>query len=193
MLTRFFEKCASDPIASGLLYHEMPKHFTWNRAVKDWQTRKQRGDKAIGRMISVHPRDAERYYLRMLLCSVKGPTSFEDLKTVGLRRCVTYKEAAAARGLLEDDTEWNRCLQEAISFQMPRQLRQLFAVILMCCNPVDPRKLWEDCVGALSEDYQRQYHVTLDDRRVMFHILKDLNQQLVSNGGNLSDFSSLPQ
>lgn len=39
----------------------------------------------------------------------------------------TFKAAATARGLILDDLERQRALEEASSFQMPYQLRQLFA------------------------------------------------------------------
>lgn len=34
----------------------------------------------------------------------------------------SFREAAQARGLLFDDQEWERCLNEAIDFKLPRQL-----------------------------------------------------------------------
>ena len=54
-------------------------------------------------MYNVNPSEGERYYLRILLCHIRGPTSFIDLRTYN---GVVYKDAATARGLLEDDKEW---------------------------------------------------------------------------------------
>ena len=42
--------------------------------------RKQRY--AIGRIYYAHPKSGERYYPRMLLNTVEGYTSYEDIKTV---------------------------------------------------------------------------------------------------------------
>jgi len=64
----------------------------------------------------------------------------------------TYKQAAIQRGLLEDDTEWQRCLQEASLFMMPSQLRELFASILHESVPAHPIDLWNAFKGALSEE-----------------------------------------
>ena len=59
----------------------------------------------------------------------------------------SYKGAAIARGLLEDDTEWKHCLQEASLFMMPTQLRELFASILHENAPAKPGDLWDDFKG----------------------------------------------
>jgi hypothetical protein len=64
-------------------------------------------------MYYVHPSADERFYLRLLLICVKGATSFEHLKTFGITEHPTFKEAYIARGLLEDDSEWLQCLEEA--------------------------------------------------------------------------------
>ncbi|UYV81362.1 hypothetical protein LAZ67_20000935 [Cordylochernes scorpioides] len=79
--------------------------------------------------------------------------SFEDLRTVDDIVCSTFKEAAQRRGLLADDSEWDACLAEAALFQMPCQLRQLFATILIYNNPTDPVSLWTKYKGYLSEDF----------------------------------------
>lgn len=39
MLTRYFERCATSTQAADLLYHNIPKYFTWNKKEKRWQTR----------------------------------------------------------------------------------------------------------------------------------------------------------
>ncbi|UYV75884.1 hypothetical protein LAZ67_13001669 [Cordylochernes scorpioides] len=76
-----------------------------------------------------------------------------DLRTVDDIVCSTFKEAAQRRGLLADDSEWDACLAEAALFQMPCQLRQLFATILIYNNPTDPVSLWTKYKGYLSEDF----------------------------------------
>ena len=55
----------------------------------------------------------------------------------------SFKQAALARGLLKDDLEWDRCMQEASLIQMLRQLRNLFCTICMFSNPTDPQALFE--------------------------------------------------
>ena len=50
----------------------------------------------------------------------------------------TYKAACTERGLLMDDEEWDRFLAEAVTFTSAPMLRQLFATVLIECNPEDP-------------------------------------------------------
>jgi len=44
---------------------------------------------------------------------------------------------------------------------MPRRLRNLFVRILIHCQPVHPKKLWDDFKRDMSEDYIRQYGFTV--------------------------------
>ena len=69
--------------------------------------------------------------------------------------CDTYKQAAILRGLLEDDTEWHRCLEEANTHAMPARLRELFASILHENAPAHPAALWDAFKGPMSEDILR--------------------------------------
>ncbi|XP_026430888.1 uncharacterized protein LOC113328003 [Papaver somniferum] len=73
---------------------------------------KARGFK-IGRIYYVHPTTGEKYYLRILLNVQKGCKNYNDIKTVGGTIHLTFKAACLALGLLEDDGEWHRAIQEA--------------------------------------------------------------------------------
>lgn len=65
-------------------------------------------------MYYIHPTAGERFYLCTLLTCIKGATSFEALQTLpGEHPCATYCKACLGRGLLEDDSEWKKCLEEA--------------------------------------------------------------------------------
>ncbi|CAH1413426.1 unnamed protein product [Lactuca virosa] len=79
MLTAFFKKNKEDSNARKYLYKDFPKHFTWNRSNHCWRTREHKS--MIGRLVYVNPAEGERYYLRLLLCHITGPTCFEDLYT----------------------------------------------------------------------------------------------------------------
>ena len=74
-----------------------------------------------------HPSEDEQYYLHLLLTKVKGARSFEELKMVNDIMCATFKE----RCFLENDDEHQQCMAEASEFQMPSQLRDLFATLLV--------------------------------------------------------------
>ena len=161
-LTAFFKLCAVDDFAKTLLYAEVPTYFTWNATKKEFQRRKQ-GNRvaghmnlyssdALGRIYTVHPNNAECFYLRLLLVNVRGPTSFGDLRTVDSELCVTYREACQKLNLLENDAHWDHTLADASVVAHPHQIRNLFAIILSTCFPSNPLELWTKYQDFLSED-----------------------------------------
>ncbi|XP_050065693.1 uncharacterized protein LOC126554685 [Aphis gossypii] len=117
-LTSFFETCQNDDFAQTLLYSEMPKYYTWNQSSRRFIRRKQGkpvpgytdvySTDAIGRIYSVHPSNDECFYLRLLLVNVRGPTSFQQLRTVDGELCVSYREACQRLQLLENDAHWDQ-------------------------------------------------------------------------------------
>ena len=165
-LTEFFtaNKQATEAAANGerldfdcreLLYQEFPTHMTWNPVKRRWK-RRQRINNTIGRMYFVGPSGGERFYLRMLLTVVKGPTSFEDLRTYDGVVHPNFKSACIARGLLDSDEQWDRSLTEAELWQGGYQLRQLFVCILLHCYPTDALQLWLNHAQHLSDDCRHQ-------------------------------------
>ncbi|KAI3740150.1 hypothetical protein L2E82_30571 [Cichorium intybus] len=164
-------------------YKDFPKHFTWDVRSRLWNPREQRP--AIGRLVSANPAEGERYYLRVLLCHISGPTCFEDLYKVNNVRHPTFRKAALERGLIENDESLSRCLTEASLFEFPSALRRLFATILVFCDPGDVRKLWNHHYNTLSEDYRRQYD---NVERVQNMVLTDIKLILQSMDKNINDF-----
>ncbi|XP_063901249.1 uncharacterized protein LOC135120859 [Zophobas morio] len=161
-LTAFFQLCATDEFAKILMYHEVPQYYTWNQSTKKF-CRRKRGARhssiagifstgALGRVYTVHLNNGECYYLRMLLHVVKGPTSFQAIKTIDGQECETYREACFKLGLLENDQHWDNTLAEASETCHAHQIRTLFAIILTTCAPSDPKGLWEKHKESMSED-----------------------------------------
>lgn len=61
----------------------------WDSDAKTWSPRKQ--GFSIGRIANIHLTAGDSYYLRMLLNILKGPTSFDDMKTVdNVKRIVEW-------------------------------------------------------------------------------------------------------
>jgi len=143
MLIDYFSLNSRDEEARQYLYVEIPRYYTLKkekingRNVSHWVKRKSH---CIGRMYSVSPTQTELLHLRLLL-TLKGVTSFNDLRTVNGEICQSFSAACLALGLTEDDNEWRRAMNEAVRWTMPRQLRRLFVHILLHCQPLHPEKL----------------------------------------------------
>ncbi|XP_009622040.1 uncharacterized protein [Nicotiana tomentosiformis] len=131
MLTEFFVMNQTDDydIKLKLLYKDFPEYFVWSVTDKTWTRRKQRS--VIGRVVTCHPTEGERYYLRLLLLNVRGPTSYEDLRTVNGRCYITFREAVEKRELLHSDNSLVDCMIEAASYQLPYSLRRYWYIVLL--------------------------------------------------------------
>ncbi|QRV79983.1 ATP-dependent DNA helicase PIF1 [Ceratobasidium sp. AG-Ba] len=179
MLTSYFKLNAHQNqevrnLARSMVYQEIPSKLLWNKKVHVWNLRRQAAAAsphtkgAIGRMYFVGINQGEKFYLRLLLTTVKGATSFEALRTYNGVVHPTFQACFTARGLLEHDGEWAQCLEEASVIKTGYQLRKLFVVILTFGNPTDPLKLWDD------------YKV---------HICDDLRHRIVQEGWDIPDIT----
>lgn len=61
--------------------------YCWNEITKKWTPRK-RNIKVVGRIVSVYPRDSERFHLKLILIRFPGATCNRDLET---HETVVYK------------------------------------------------------------------------------------------------------
>ena len=202
-LTAFFEVNAKLELESaGLLdlqslptYVEMPKKYTYNKSKKEWIKRKpQSVDTVIGRVHGVNPLAGEAFYLRILLHTehCKGKTSFEHLRTLPNGRvCDTYQEVCRELGLLTDDQEWQRVLEESVSTRLCPQIRELYVTILMFCQPANPRSLFDEFWQTWTDDFEqrgRHRNMALDDGQLRTMVLLDLQLRLQSFEKELRDF-----
>jgi hypothetical protein len=203
-LTEWFEANLKYPdLAKALTYAEFPQEFTWKTDKPlgpRWEPHKR--GYTIGRVYFAHPSSGERYYLRMLLNTVRGATSWEDLLTVNGHVCHSFKEACREKGLLEDDAEWSQVLEEAAHWATGAALRDMFASMFMFCEVTDPRALWDQHYTALSDDIMHRIAASSVSRRshqqvfvadVLNETLHDLDRILQRNSTLLSNFPSLPQ
>ena len=119
-------------VALSVPYSDFPSIASFQDKAREWKLlpegRRPRG--TVGRMYYVPPNQIDRFHLRLLLLHVPGATCWADIRTTnrGQPNQVvhpTFKEACIARGLLEDDAEWDRCMSEGIM------------VRALSCNDVD--------------------------------------------------------
>ncbi|CAF4953480.1 unnamed protein product, partial [Rotaria sp. Silwood1] len=93
-------------------------------------------------------------------------------------------EVAKRRGLLRDDTEYERCMVEAAMFQMPQQLRTLFCVILLYCNPTKRIDLWNSFKAHMVEGFMQHVDAQTAEAMAFYAIEGKLKEQ----GRSCSDF-----
>ncbi|XP_052185281.1 uncharacterized protein LOC127796918 [Diospyros lotus] len=195
-LTGFFAYCAGSEDECPFTYQEFPQHYVWLKSEKRWKSR-ERGY-AIGRMYFASPNCGERFYLRLLLTVVKGPKSFQSLRTVDNVVHDTFKLACVARGLLEDDEEWIQCLKEAVVMKTGYQLRRLFSIILTQCSPLNPCALWNQFSTHICDDLAHKIRTLFaisnpTEAQIKDYGLHLLNQMLHESGKSLIDFPPMPQ
>ena len=111
---------------------------------------KERKKEALGRVYTVPPSEQELHCLRLLLFTVKGPTSFHSIRTFEGKICSKFKEAARLHGLLENDNQYHDALSEASFTHSGPKLRELFVTIISVCEISDPLQLWENHKDSLS-------------------------------------------
>lgn len=163
-LMDYFQLNAQDPETQDIIYPDIPKYFVWKD--KKWQRRKRgqldenhqfMGD-SLGRIptISLSRHQAELYYLQMLLHHKAGATSYQDLSRDQGTEYATFQEACLKLGLLDDDDEKDRAMEEAALIRFGSQLREIFCTIFLYCMPVDIMAFWDRWKHRLAEDIMYQ-------------------------------------
>lgn len=108
MFLAFFELNKVSDLAKEKTYVQIPEFFTYDSKNRQFNLRKYKSN-TIGR-INYVPRSCEDgYFARILLNHQKGPTCFEDLRTVAGVVYKSHKEACFALGLLDNDKE---CIED---------------------------------------------------------------------------------
>ena len=198
-LTAYFEANASlgdlGVQARKYTYQEFPQHFTWKLDGKKWSIRQK--DRVIGRMFFVPPTAGERFYLRTLLTVVKGAKSFEDLRRYNNDvPYPTFHAACLARGLLEDDSEWDQCLAEACLMQTGSRLRRLFTTILLFCSPSRPHELWQRYRTYICDDIPYRLRIlgfnNASEDDIYDYGLHVIDNILCESDRSLSNWPSMP-
>jgi len=152
-MTKFLAWFAANriyPEARNLTYGEFPERFVWKVKKHMWRPRKQ--GFSVGRIHFVPPGSGEIFYLRILLNYVKGPTSFDEIKTVSGVKKDSFKEACYALGLLEDDKEFIDAIVQASHWGTGFFLCCLFVALLVAKQITRPSVVWNKTWEHLSDD-----------------------------------------
>ncbi|KAJ8910343.1 hypothetical protein NQ315_004542 [Exocentrus adspersus] len=114
-----------------------------------------------------------------------GAQSYEDVRTLNGVVYNTFKEACQMRNLLADDAEWRRALTEACARDMRRQLRNMFAYILLFCEVGDAHALYNQFRNQLMEDFVRRGMT--DDEAEQRSLRAIIQYVLMVNGSRLAE------
>ncbi|XP_052619873.1 uncharacterized protein LOC111878714 [Lactuca sativa] len=183
--------------ARDLTYVEFPTKFVWKANSRNWEPREV--GFSIGRIHAVSPKLGEAYFLRILLNKVRGPTSFEDIRTVNREICPTFRDACYALGLLDDDKEYIEAIKEASHSGTGYYLRSLFSMMLISESLGRPIFVWENTWEYLSDGilYNQQRRLKSPDLSLTNHQLKNLTlfeieSFLLRNNSTLKNFQGMP-
>ncbi|XP_021992205.1 uncharacterized protein LOC110889021 [Helianthus annuus] len=172
MFTEWMNCNKVDEFARTLRYVQFPGYYVWNAKNHKWNRRKHPYG-SIARVHYVPPSLCDCYYLRILLNHIKGPTCFEDIKTVDGQVFQTFKDACFARGLLNDDKEYVNAVKEASTWSTGDFLRTFF-VMLFLSNSISRPDL----------DLQREELENI--------CLSEIEKLLLTNGSTVRNFDDMP-
>ncbi|XP_071699726.1 uncharacterized protein [Rutidosis leptorrhynchoides] len=179
--------------ARQLTYVDFPTKFVWNKDKRVWTSRKRKTG-SIGRIHHVSPQSGELFYLRILLNKVRGPTSYEDIRTVNGKICSTFKDACYEMGLLDDDQEYIDGIKETSTWGSGHVVRRLFAQLLLSDSMSRPEVVFDTSFEYLSVDIIHQRISGIEPTREMLKDLTliEIENILQRNGKSLRNYNRMP-
>lgn len=139
MFTEWMELNKTSEKARQLTYVKILAYLVWDHTLKIWT--KMKSGVSIGIIVTINPSSGDLYYLRILINVVRGPKSFEEIRTVGDHIYPDFKSACYARGLMDSDAEWHASMDETNRWATPFQLRHMFVTLLIYCEVGNPLQL----------------------------------------------------
>ncbi|KAK9062252.1 hypothetical protein SSX86_019438 [Deinandra increscens subsp. villosa] len=147
----------------------------------------------------MYPEARSLTYVQFPSKFVKGPKSFEAIRTVNGHLHDTFKDACYALGLLDDDREYIEAIVEASHHGSGHYLRNLFATLLWSNTLSRPEHVWENSWKTLSDGivYQRKHNPntqcsSIDPDQLKNLTLLEIQKILLCNNSSLSNFQSMP-
>ncbi|XP_076066073.1 uncharacterized protein LOC143039717 [Oratosquilla oratoria] len=191
-LTAFFKLCRRNEFARTLYYHQIPLHYVYNIQDSMWEERSG-NTYSLGRIRAVTSKTVELFFLRLLLTHKKGPTSYEDLRTVDGVMYDTNREAVKALGLLTDEATWRDTIMEIINHTNDRRkLRETYASMLVYSDLEDQSAIWEEIKDYFSSDFLKMANLTDYNDEIYLDALDDIQQHVLNCGGGSITQYGLP-
>ncbi|XP_058727499.1 uncharacterized protein LOC131598990 [Vicia villosa] len=197
MFTAWLVANAKYEEAQTLTYGQFVSKFVYHKKKREWKPWKK--GFTIGRLIWVPPTTGELFYLRMMLTVAKGPTTYEEIRTVDNIQYDTFRDACFAMGFLEDDKEYIAAIKEASHWGTGHFLRKLFVIMLLSGAVNCPAHVWEQTWLLLSDGVlhtQRALaanpELDLTQEELQNLTLIEIEKLLQANRRTLKDFSPIP-
>ena len=122
--------------------------------------------------------------MRLLLHHVKGPKSYEDIRTVDGEIFETFQAACIKLGIWDGDDEIEKSLEEAASIKFASGFRHCFVTMFVHAMPANPRELYEKFKEELCLDFAKRDRAKKPTQEHVNEALLELQQffnQQVSN------------
>ena len=128
----------------------------------------------VSRIHNISQRKGERYFLRTLLLHKSGATSFADMRLYEGIPYSTYQDTCCPIGLLSDDAEWLRCMEDAFPSDFD-QLTDVFSTTVAFYEQAIPRRIWERTKHFIRIDFRRRHPgAFLNDNHVEEYVLNEI-------------------
>ncbi|POM63997.1 Helitron helicase-like protein [Phytophthora palmivora] len=181
--TAFFMVFLAEPeVAGKMLYKDILTVYHWDKIIKVYKN-----TFLLSAASYMYLHKIQNGFTCVRYCVI-GTGLLEDLRAIDGVTYATFHEAAMAAVYLDKDSEWEVCLLEASHERMPYPRWQLFGIILVYTLPNSPLGLWERFKNDLSEDFQREFGLDVDDRKIEYKALQSLDNILRVNGKTLENY-----
>ncbi|CAN7055491.1 unnamed protein product, partial [Brassica oleracea var. botrytis] len=196
--TEWMVLCRRSEFARTLTYVQIPEYFVWNNSAKVWTEHKK--GKTIGRVVAVHPSAGDRYYLRILINKIKGPRSYDELKTYNDVNTLTSNQFATHEAIWTMMLNGLRVCRRVLERPPHTSSAIMFVTFLNNCFVASPKGLWEHSWKSMSDDilHKRQRilshaNLELDDKTLEQYTLIEVEKLMRMHDRSLNGIKEMPK
>ncbi|GAA0184864.1 hypothetical protein LIER_32152 [Lithospermum erythrorhizon] len=97
------------------------------------------------------------------------------------------------RGLLQNDIDIHKTMEEASTYKMTSELRPLFTTLIYYCKPSNPPKLFETYYEHMSEDLRKtQSELNISKDQILHKVVQGINDTLKYLGKDVNEYHLVP-
>ncbi|XP_071718987.1 uncharacterized protein [Rutidosis leptorrhynchoides] len=193
-----FEILYRSPAMYRIQFH-LPNHQPILYDADDYVDSVLSNPSAVRRINFMPPKAGETYYLRILLNKVKGPTCYEDIRTINNQAHDTFKEACYALGLLDDDREYVASIKVTYKVASGDFCRNLFVSLITSDSLSCADRVWKESCDLLFEVLIREcteQQFNLDEnelKKILYNLALAKIERLLNRSENsLKNIPNMP-